>query len=290
MAGKFVITTFATEGPPYDAGADLRGIEREFREIVECYADQYLTFTPRSLVSNDPAFHAYTRDYTAWLEQHPDRHELGVHNIGWAKVGFQMWKPFLLQHVLLADEINEGDVVLYHDINFHKYPSYVLHLDQWRSLSGRILDDLGCDIFIPSSGEKLKKDVKAYLVRKYLGEAYFEETGLWVGLIVMRKSKQSLRFLHEWAAMSEQLDNISFLPNPDSHPEFIWHSPEQAVAAVLAHLWTSNGLFPQDWPGYEVKKRIFSENYLWKADGLNLGKRAKILLGRFGQFLKRAVA
>ena len=79
--------------------------------------------------------------------------------------------------------------------------------------------------------------------------------------------------------------NTSFNEN-----EPVVDSPEQAVAAVLAHLWSSNGLFPQGWPGYEVKKRIFSEDYLWKADGLNLGKRAKILLGRFGQFLKRAVA
>jgi hypothetical protein len=180
-----------------------------------------------------------------------------------------------------------GDIVFYHDINFHRYPNYILNCDQWRNLSLKVLNDLKCDIFIPSSGVTLKKDVKAYLIRKYLGEEYFEKTGLWNGLIVMRKSKTLLRFLKEWTEMSAQLDNISYLPNPNPHPEVIWHSPDQSVAGVLAHLWCSKGLLPKTWPRYEVKDRNFSEDNLWRMGSWNLDKRAKRLLLRFWHYLQQ---
>ena len=153
----------------------------------------------------------------------------------------------------------------------------------------KVLTDLGCDIFIPSSGVKLKKDVKAYLIRKYLGEEYFEKKGLWDGLIIMRKSTHLLRFLKEWSFMSAQLDNISFLPDPDPHTEFNWHSVDQSVAAVLGHLWCSKGLLPKGWPKYEVKHRILSEEYLWRANSWNLDKRVKRMISNLRNSVQRTI-
>ena len=55
MPEKFIFLTFATEGPPFDGGANLVAVEQEFREIVKDYADKYLTFTPRKLESDGPS-------------------------------------------------------------------------------------------------------------------------------------------------------------------------------------------------------------------------------------------
>lgn len=286
MSSKFVILTFATEGPPHDGGIDMTAIEQQFREIVRSNADLYLAFTPRSLVATNPSLASSTRNYTTWLEQHPDHHQLGKHNIAWAKIGFLMWKPFLLREVLNSDKLKEGDILFYHDVDFHKFPNYVENPSRWRSLAKNVLDKLGCDIFIPSSGSKLKKDVKAYLIRKYLNDDYFNKIGLWAGLIVIKKSAQSMHFVSEWADMCAQLDNISFLPNPDPHPEVLWHSADQSVAAVLAHLWKRKGLLPSSWPNYMVKDRIFSNDHLWSLGRFNLIKRAKRFLKRFGRRLK----
>jgi len=262
---KFIILTIFTEGAPHDHGANLVSIEQEFKNAVKDHADKYIAITPGELVAMDPAYDKYCGDYTSWLERHPDRNQLGRHNPGWAKVGFLMWKPQVIKRLLNSDEIEMGDIVLYHDVNCRAYPNYILNCEQWRGLSASILDELKCDFFM-SSGYSLKTDVKACLVRKYLGEEYFEKAGLWAGLIVMRKSPMALQFVSEWADMSSQLENVSPLPNPNPHPEFIWNSIEQSTAGVLAWKWRLEGRLAMDWPRYKIRERRFAKEYLTKVD------------------------
>lgn len=260
-SGRFIIVTAYSEGPPHDSGDDLVEVEQYFRETVEDHADKYLSFNLRMLRGMDPIFDSCLKDRSAWLEQHPDRGQLGKYNEAWVRMGFQMWKPFLMRHLLNGAQVEMGDVVLYHDVNFRKYPAYLLGCEQWRDLSFNILDDLQCDIFM-SRGQPLKRDVKAWLIRKVLGDDSFEESGLWNGLIVLRKSEVALRFVEEWAALSSQLENISPLPNPDPHPEFIWHSVDQSVAGVLACRWRSEQRLPADWPRYLLRDRVFAAEAL----------------------------
>lgn len=282
-SNKFIIVTFYTEGFPHDHGTDLVAVEQYFQKIVRDHADKYMSFNPRTLLGMDPIFSKCFKDYTSWLEQHPNRNQLGKYNPGWARLGFQMWKPFLIQHILNSEEVKTGDIVLYHDVNFLNYPTYILGCEQWRGLSSNILNKLKCDIFIPK-GLPLKKDVKTYLIRKFLGKDYFEKNGLWNGLIVMRKSEMALRFISEWAGISSQLENISPLPNPDPHPDFIWHSVDQSTAGVLACMWRSNKRLPMDWPRYELRGRRFSEEAVIEPKGNISAILSKIWLRTSGYF------
>jgi hypothetical protein len=260
-SSKFIIATLYSEGSPHDGGDDLIAVEQYFRETVEHHADKYLSFNPRMLRSMDPVFDPCLKDYSDWLEQHPDRDQLGKYNPVWPRMGFQMWKPVLIRHLLNSAEVGMGDIVLWHDVNFRKYPAYILGCEQWRDLSFDILDELRCDIFM-SRGLPLKNDVKAWLIRKVLGEDSFEESGLWNGLVVLRKSEMALQFVDEWVALSLQLDNISPLPNPDPHPEFVWHSVDQSVVGVLACRWRSDRRLPADWPRYQLRDRLFAAEAL----------------------------
>ncbi len=260
---KFIILTFFTEGFPYDNGENFVVVEQEFQKIVKDHADKYVVFTPRKLIGIDPEFEKYFKNYTLWLQQHPNRNQLGNYSERWTNIGFLGWKPQFIQHFLNSEEVETGDVVLYHDVDFLRHPNYVLSCEQWRDLSLNILNELGCDIFIPC-GLRLKHDVKAYLIRKYLGDHFYDKRGLWGGLIVMKKSRMAVQFLSEWASLSSQLDNISPIPNPDPHPEFVWHSVEQSVASVLAWRWRLGGRLPMDWPRYEVRDRHFSKKNLRK--------------------------
>lgn len=265
-SNRFIIVTFYTEGFPHDHGTDLVAVEKYFQETVKDHTDQYMSFNPRKLLGMDPTLSKCFKDYSSWLEQHPDYSQLGKYNPVWARIGFQMWKPFLIQHILNSEEVKTGDIVLYHDVNFLNYPNYILGCEQWRDLSSNILHKLKCDIFIPK-GLPLKKDVKAYLIRKFLGKNYFEEQGLWNGLIVVRKSEMALQFIGEWADISSQLENISPLPNPDPHPDFIWHSVDQSTAGVLACIWRSTKRLSRDWPRYELRGRRFSEEAVIEPKG-----------------------
>jgi hypothetical protein len=249
MTSRFIVVTFYSEGSPYDAGLSLVDEERHFRAAVEPYVDEVRSYCPRTLSALWPGSEKYYRDYTEWLESHLLRGELRHYNRSWARLGFQGWKPFLLQSVLNDDSILTGDVIFYHDVNFRKYPAFSRTPAEWRDVSLRILDDLGCDIFSPEGG-RLEADAKAFLVRRYLHESVGLERGVRAGLILLRKSRQSIDFVNEWKTLCDDLDNIAPLPNPKPYAGAIWHAPEQSTLSVLALRWKHEGRLPAEWPLY----------------------------------------
>ena len=249
MISRFIVVTFYSEGSPWDAGISLVDEERQFRAAVEPYVDEVRSYCPRTLSALWPGSEKYHRDYTEWLECHPSRGELRHFNRGWAKIGFQGWKPFLLQSLLHDDSIQTDDVIFYHDVNFRKYPAFSRTPAEWRDVSLRILDDLGCDVFSPEGG-RLEADAKAFLVRRYLNESAGLERGVRAGLILLRKSQQSIDFIDEWKTMCDDLDNLSPLPNPKPYAGAVWHAPEQSTMSVLAVRWKQEGRLPAEWPLY----------------------------------------
>jgi hypothetical protein len=257
MAPRFIVVTFYSEGFPWDAGLSLVDEERHFRAVVEPYVDEVRSFCPRSMAAQWEGTEVYCRDYSEWLERHPLRYQLKRRNPGWEKMGFMAWKPFLLSALLHNDAILPGDVIFYHDVNFTKYPAYSQTPAEWRAVSLRILDELGCDIFCPEAA-RLETDAKAFLVRRYLRESAGMERGVWAGLILCRKSSQSIEFIDEWKTMCDDLDNLSPLPNPKPYAGSHWHAPEQAVLGVLALKWKQAGRLPAAWPLYAAGDRSFN--------------------------------
>ena len=256
VAPRFIVVTFYSEGSPWDAGLSLVDEERHFRAVVEPYVDEVRSFCPRSISALWQGADAYCRDYSEWIEQHPLRYQLKRRNPGWEKMGFLAWKPFLLSALLHDDAIRTGDVIFYHDVNLRKYPAYSRTPAEWRAVSLRILDELGCDIFSPEA-VRLESDTKAFLVRRYLHESAGLERVVWAGMIVCRKSSQSLEFIDEWRAMCEDIDNLSPLPNPNPYVGAHWHAVDQAVLGVLALKWKQEGRLPAAWPLYAAGDRSF---------------------------------
>ena len=256
MTSRFIVVTFYSEGSPWDAGLSLVDEERHFRAAVEPYVDEVRSFCPRSMAAQWEGAEVYCRDYSEWIERHPLRYQLRRRNPAWEKMGFMAWKPFLLSALLHDDTILPGDVIFYHDVNFKKYPAYTRTPAEWREVSLRILDEVGCDIFCPEGG-RCESDAKAFLVRRYLHDSVGLERGAWAGLIVCRKSSQSIEFIDEWKMMCDDLDNLSPLPNPKPYAGAHWHAPEQAVLGVLALKWKQEGRLPAAWPLYAAGDRSF---------------------------------
>jgi hypothetical protein len=261
MPPKVTLLTFYTEGPPLDHGLPLAHVNRVFEDFVAPHVDEYLAFTPRQLASLGPEAAASCADHTQWLAEHPRRHELGRYNQGWARVGFQRWKSLIIRHVLERDDLQPGDLVLYHDVNWMRYPQYLVGIPEWRRLCSAILDALGCDVFAPA-GLHMYRDVKASLIRRYLPDADKFQWGVWTGLVVLRKSPQSLAFAREWAEMCADLDNSSPLPDPAPHRHIIHHSVDQSVLGVLAQRWKREGRLPKDWPRFGEGNRVFDAGML----------------------------
>jgi hypothetical protein len=254
---RFWILTFYTEGEPHDQGENLVAVEREFRRLVAPVADEYVAHCPRSIKEDGDLAATVCADCTQWLAEHPLRHQLLRYSRRWARIGFLRWKPYIIRKLLLSDDVRNEDIILYHDVDISTYPVYTEGITDWRELCVHILDELSCDIFVPT-GLPLERDVKAFLVRKYLGDAHRRDPGVWAGLMVLRKSAQAIAFVNEWLEMSMDLDNISPLPNPDPYVKMEWHSVDQSVLGVLGKMWSQRGLLPSGWPRYYVQGRRFS--------------------------------
>ena len=52
--------------------------------------------------------------------------------------------------------------------------------------------------------------------------------------IIARKSVASRRFLLEWLRLCALREYLEPLPNPQPHPAFLWHTPEQCLFSLLA--------------------------------------------------------
>jgi hypothetical protein len=258
---KVILVTVYSQGPPHDQGGDLTQVEKGFREHVEPYVDLYVSYSPERLVSENPAAAHSVADYTTYLQNHPNLGQLGNYKISWSRLGFIMYKPYVIRHVISSSLMEPGDILLYHDVDYETYPVYIQGCEQWKSLSFEILSSLNSDFFIPLGGT-LEHDVKSCLIRKHLGESFFKARGVWNGLMIFRKTDISSRFIEEWVSLSSDLDNISPLPNPDPRPKFMWHSVDQSVAGVLARRWVNEGLLPAGWFRYELRGRCFSKENL----------------------------
>ena len=250
-----IFITYHTEGAPFDKGMDLTSAASALLNAARESCDEARAYTPREIASWGTEWAKAVADYREWVDSHPDSKHLKRRNPTWEKTGLFMWKPLLLHRILIHD-LEEGDVLIFHDSNTEKYPQYLEGAAHWNLLAHELLNKVNADVFIPF-GMHMRFDVKAQLLRKYLGDDAGSIRGLWVGIIVIRKSKKSEKFLSEWVELCSDVENLAPVPNHQPHPEFYWHSPEQAVAGVLAEMWRQKGLLPKGWPRVRLQNRRF---------------------------------
>jgi hypothetical protein len=255
---RFILATFGSLGPPADAGSDLTAESARFAEAAAPYVDLHIHHTSVTLRTIEPVWgEAAVRDYLPWLRQQPS--PTCRMNLNWPKIGFLMWKPLMLRHVLSADSrVEEGDVVLYHDVNCRRYPQYLDGMDSWRSLTADLLSSLKSDVLV-TRGCALYQDVKDYLIRKYLGDQVdLEQAGVWAGLLAFRKSPLSLRLVDEWWEISKDLENLAPVPDPTPHPGMIWNSGEQSTLAIAVLRGVRDGTLPANLLRYRVAGRRYT--------------------------------
>jgi len=259
---KFFLVTFFTEGAPHDAGADLSDTAREYADMIRPHCDGVFAYTPRAFAREFPDLAGAVADKTRDVLDHPqcsagDPH-LTAAVARWAKLGFFQWKPhLLLRFATSAPGVAEGDIVMYHGVDFRKYPQYARGVDGWRGTSAYLLDACRYDVYVThDNGTRLKHDVKGALIARYLDASFADVEGVWGDLVIFRKSLQSRAFLARWAAMCDDPANLQ--PYPDAvprHPSFIHHSADQSVLGVLVNVLKRDGALPRDWPPVVVMRR-----------------------------------
>lgn len=183
------------------------------------------------------------------------------------KIGYLDWKPFIINHALT--QIPEEAILLYHDVNFEKYPNY------WQSDWDKIYEF--CDDMMKENESDfwmkfelfdyyLKKSAKTYTIDflfKDLTQREIVKNCLQInaGQIIMRNTEKTRNFISEWLELCRDKRLISPIPNPEKHPEAEIHGcAEQDPMNCLIYKYIFEGKLPPTFPKYGLHYRVLRKD------------------------------
>jgi len=205
--------SFYTEGPEVDGCYDLRQIKREVDKSISSYFEDMFIFNKRTIKELPDS---------DWVCNEWDE-ETDFKNGN--KLGYFDFKPFLIDYVLSV--LPEGSILLWHDINFNKYPSY--WQTDWNNLEKlliKLMDDNKSDYWLrfELNGCYVKNFVKNYTV-DYIIDNEIEQNVVKdsflmnCGQMVFRNSPKSRELVKEWKELCKNKDLLKVSPNPKPHLE-----------------------------------------------------------------------
>ena len=113
---KYHFISFYSEGPPYDKGKPLHHCVERVRKNAQRHFDAITFYTPSLLGSL--GYSTYLREYplTPLIQQYTPVE----------KIGLSSFRPSMYLYEL--SKMRDGDILVHRDINYRKYPSYILVL------------------------------------------------------------------------------------------------------------------------------------------------------------------
>ena len=244
------LITFHSMGQPYDEALNLTSCGKTFENLYFPYFDACTRYNPNACQTINADF------IKTYMNSYPQCKHL-LHN------GVEKWKPFIIKHHLA--QINTGEILIYQDSNFIRYPYYTEHLNEYKSLVECMFDNINSDVIIPIENPdvlKCKHHVKQR-VFETIGEnnEYYREFPLLnANRIFIRKSEISMKFINEWHDLC-LIDNL-ILPENTPEPELKWHSHDQAIACVLYRKYIKDKLFSNT--GVHIVDKILKKsNIRW---------------------------
>jgi hypothetical protein len=178
-------------------------------------------------------------------------------------MGYYDWKAFIVDHVI--NLIPEGSILLYHDMNFDKYPNY--WYSDWENIYDvckRFLDENGSDVWAKFELHDyyLKKSMKTYAIDKIFTDPDQNETvknSLQINSsqVVLRNTKFAREFATDWLKYSNDPDITHPSPNPNRHPDSeIIGCPDQDAMQCAIYKRIFDGRLRPDFPMYGLNWRV----------------------------------
>lgn len=228
------IVSIHTEGHPFDGGREMALVAQRFRECVTPHFQSVQTVTPRLLESYYPAKNLLWADFRAQLDSVADQFPSYRFNPTWAAVGFLAWKVLAIQHALRSPQVRPGELLLYQDMDYIRYPSLTRNLRMkvpWLEETIGAKDALFFSDYIRPLGHDIRPDLLSN-VRLSMRQRLIPMP-IWAGAMVLRKSETVCDFLAVWEETCswENLQPFSDAPKPQL---FRWHSGEQSVLNLLS--------------------------------------------------------
>ncbi len=144
--------------------------------------------------------------------------------------GFWLWKPYLILETL--KKIPEGDILIYADTG-------LLIRQDIRDYFTKALGDKDIVLFAyPPKGYGLVSTITSGDIFEAINcrEACRYGHHVWAGILVLRNSEQSRRFMEEWLALCQKTDLLmkGRTHNIPSFPEYRHHQHDESLLSALA--------------------------------------------------------
>ena len=178
-------------------------------------------------------------------------------------MGYYDWKSFIVDYTL--KQIPENSILLYHDINFEKYPNY------WQSDWNNIYDI--CEYFLNKNESDiwakfelndffLKKSMKTYAIDKVFidpkqNDVIKNSLQINSSQVILRNTTFSKEFAKEWLEYSKDWDITHPTPNPNRHPESeLTGCPDQDAMQCAIYKRIFDGRLKPTFPIYGLNWRV----------------------------------
>jgi hypothetical protein len=230
------------------------------QQSIRPYVDSVVAYTPEIIRKEGGG--AYCQDYG-------DGQTLPA-NPGLNRIGMCCFKPWILLQRM--QQVAQGDVLIYRDVNCVKYGAYLQHLSGVKQCAEQILSELdGIDVFLPLDewDLTLRQHTKTSTLHEYFGAEdgttamLYNSPLLSANTIVVRNTEKAKELLQEWLdLMAEHQDWL--LPNPNIAPDpaFRWLTPEQSIFTMMMAKKAHQGLIPKSYPVFRLQRRVFAVHAL----------------------------
>jgi hypothetical protein len=251
MGKEIYFLSFYTTG---DGAPDLTHVANEVKEKLSKYFTEMFIYnkeTLKQLPNSEDICNVFEEptDMTYFPYAH--------------KMGYYDWKAFLIDYTL--KNIPENSILLYHDINFEKYPNY------WQSDWENIYDV--CDGFLKENESDiwakfelhdfyLKKSMKTYAIDKVFTDPIQNDVvknSLQINSsqVVLKNTSFSKEFAKDWLYFTRDWDITHPSPNPNRHPESeIIGCPDQDSMQCALYQRIFDGRLKPTFPIYGLHWRV----------------------------------
>jgi hypothetical protein len=251
---------FYSEGNNKDKALDLTSEKNIVEQHLQNKVDGYNFYTPdiiRKLGYSDHMIEF----------KNPG---LVSHNKGMNMVGNCAWRPLIL--LLEMEKINDGDIIVYRDINCIKYPT-LKNFNNFKNKVKKILKDVDYDFAIARHDTPITiiEHCKTNIIKEVaINEDFTSNFPLLLSTyLIFKKTQISIDFLKEWNDLCLIRKYIDGEPYGVLSKKFKWSTPEQSIMSVIISNWVYEGKnnIPKKYPNFMInnKTRDF-DNYLYPTD------------------------
>jgi hypothetical protein len=238
---KINLVSFYSEGEPIDKGINLTEQKNIFIANAQNNVDNISLYSPQIL--KDLNYNNYVKEYPV--------SSLVTMNTNINYIGFLAWKPLII--LLELNKMNDGDILVYRDINCIKYPQ-LKNFNNFKENTINLLNINNFDFFISFDpfGFISENLCKTNIIKK-LGEDHifsYNYPMLIANQIIIRKSRISEELLNEWLLncnIEEYIDGNAY---GEMSINFKRSTPEQSILTIIIANWIRKRKYniPIDYP------------------------------------------